>query len=160
MNLKHLNFKIDKPRFRRIAEKWKSAGKYYQWKQFEQEDKWFQTYPPQGEDDAISEIEHALGIHIFQNKPRFYWLKPNSNLPIHFDEDNVTSIQINLMDQTPEIGIEGVGNVPYEAMIINNGYIRHWVDPVPYERLQLKFVMRESYDQIMKVIPNAILQNR
>ena len=157
MNLKHLNFRIDKPRFRMIANSWKWKGEYYQWKRYEQEDKWFQSYPTQGEDDSITEVEHMLGIHIFETKPRFYWLEENSDIPIHYDEDNVTSIQINLMEQTPSIGIEGVGDVPYEAMVINNGKIRHWVDPVPYERLQLKFVMRESYDQVLRVIPDALI---
>lgn len=159
MNLKHLKYKIDKPRFRKVAEKWKSNGKFYQFEKFEQEDKWWQTYPNQGQDPDINEVAEDLNIQQFDNRPRFYWLKAGSNLPIHYDEDNVTSIQINLMDQTPVIGIEGVGDVPYEAMVINNGYIRHWVDPVPYERLQMKFVMRESWDTIMEAIPDALLQD-
>ena len=159
MNLKHLKYEIDKPRFREVAERWRNNGRWYQWKQFDQVDKWWQTYPKQGQDPDINEVAEALNIQQFDNRPRFYWLKPNSHLPIHYDEDNVTSIQINLMDQQPVIGIEGVGDVPYEAMAINNGYIRHWVDPVPYERLQMKFVMRESWDTIMEAIPDALLQD-
>lgn len=100
-----------------------------------------------------------MNIQQFDNRPRFYWLETNNDIPIHYDEDHVTSIQINLMDQTPVIGIEGVGNVPYEAMAINNGDIRHWVDPVPYERLQMKFVMRETWQEVIEAIPNEYIQN-
>jgi hypothetical protein len=159
MNLKHLNFKIDKPRYRNVAEKWRDSGRYYQWKQFEQVDKWWQTYPDQGVDADINEVAAALNISQFDYRPRFYWLKPNHDIPIHYDEDNVTSIQINLKDQTPNVGIENLGEVPYEALAINNGCIRHWVTPVPYERLQMKFVMRETWETVMEAIPDAILQN-
>ena len=159
MNLLHLNFKIDKPRFREVAEAWRNTGRWYQWKQFDQVDKWWQTYPQQGEDPNINEVAEALNIQQFDNRPRFYWLETNNDIPIHYDEDHVTSIQINLMDQTPVIGIEGVGNVPYEAMAINNGDIRHWVDQVPYERLQMKFVMRETWQEVIEAIPNEYIQN-
>lgn len=159
MNLKHLNFKIDKPRFREVAEAWRNNGRWYQWKQFDQVDKWWQTYPQQGEDPNINEVAEALNIQQFDNRPRFYWLETNNDIPIHYDEDHVTSIQINLMEQTPVIGIEGVGDVPYEAMVINNGDIRHWVDPVPYERLQMKFVMRETWQEVIEAIPNEYIQN-
>jgi len=56
MNLLHLNFKIDKPRFREVAEAWRNTGRWYQWKQFDQVDKWWQTYPQQGEDPNINEV--------------------------------------------------------------------------------------------------------
>ena len=159
MNLKHLNFKIDKPRYREVAERWKPTGRYYQWKQFNQVDKWFQTFPDQGIDPDITEVADTLNLSQFEYKPRFYWLEPYHDIPIHYDEDNVTSIQINLKDRTPNVGIENVGEVPYEALAINNGYIRHWVTAVPYERLQMKFVMRESWETVMEAIPDAILQN-
>ena len=63
------------------------------------------------------------------------------------------------MDKKPIIGVEGVGEVPYETLLIQNGTLYHWVEPVPYERLQLKFVMRESYEELLKIIPNEI-QNK
>jgi len=44
-------------------------------------------------------------------------------------------------------------------MAINNGDIRHWVDPVPYERLQMKFVMRETWQEVIEAIPNEYIQN-
>ena len=64
MNLKHLNYRIDKPRFREVAEKWKSKGRFYQFQKFKQEDKWWQTYPRQGEDLDINEVAEALMINV------------------------------------------------------------------------------------------------
>lgn len=159
MNLCHLNYKIDKLKYRKIAEKYKHKGNWYQWQKFEQEDKWWKTFLSSDDKHVVRDVEIALGIDKLDTKPRFYWLEPNSDIPIHIDEDNVSSIQINLMDTQPSVGVEGVGNVPYECILIHNGYHHHWVDPVPYERLQLKFVMRESYEEILKAIPDALLQN-
>ncbi len=159
MNLKHLNYKIDKKKYRDIAEKYKHNGGWYQWQKFPQEDKWWKTFLSEQDRPLVKDVEIALGIDKLDTRPRFYWLEPNSSIPRHIDEDNVTSIQINLMEEKPIIGVEGVGEVPYETLLIQNGTIYHWVDPVPYGRLQLKFVMRESYEELLKIIPNEI-QNR
>lgn len=159
MNLKHLNYKIDKKKYRDIAEKYKHNGGWYQWQKFPQEDKWWKTFLSEEDKPLVKAVEVDLGIDTLDTKPRFYWLEPDSSIPSHIDDDNVTSIQINLMDEKPIIGVEGIGGVPYESLLINNGSIHHWVDPVPHGRLQLKFVMRESYEEILRRIPDEI-QNR
>jgi hypothetical protein len=49
--------------------------------------------------------------------------------------------------------------VPYECVLLENGKLKHWVEPVNYDRLMLKFCIRHTWQEIIERIPSEI-QNR
>ena len=64
----------------------------------------------------IELVEHDLNIHGMNNFPRFSYQFPNSRLEHHVDEDNMMSININLLDTTPIIHIE---HKPYPYHVLS-----------------------------------------
>jgi len=160
MNLIHLDYRIDKEKYRKIFYDIHQRGEWYQWKKFEQKLSWWKVYLPDESDirHLTKEVEQDLGIWGMNTYPRFAYLFANNNVPPHVDEDDMTSIQINLLDQTPVMVVEDQ-QVPYECVLLENGKLKHWVDPVPYDRLMLKFCIRHPWAEIIERIPSEI-QNR
>ena len=160
MNLIHLNYKIDKEKYRKIFYDIHQRGEWYKWKKFEPKLSWWKVY--QSDDCDIrhltKEIEEDLGIWGMNTYPRFAYLFANNNVPPHVDEDDMTSIQINLFDKQPVMVVEDK-QVPYECVLLENGKLRQWVEPVNYDRLMLKFCIRHPWEEIVKRIPDEI-QNR
>ena len=115
---------------------------------------------PDGSDlrHLTKEVEEHLGIWGMNTYPRFAYLFANNNVPPHVDEDDMTSIQINLFDKQPVMVVEDQ-QVPYECVLLENGKLKHWVEPVNYDRLMLKFCIRHPWHEIVERIPNEI-QNR
>lgn len=150
MNYYHLKYNIDKQKFRNIF--YNNYGKG-NWGEKDWVGKvWWKIYDI---DNEIQSVREDLNIVGLDDKPRFAHLKSNTLIPDHVDEDYMCSIIINLMDEQPVINIEEK-NIPYESLLFHNGYLIHRVDPVPYERLMLKFCLRHPWEQIVERMSHVI----
>ena len=145
MNLIHLNYKIDKKKYSKIFYDIHQRGEWYQWKKFEPKLSWWKVYLSEDSDirHLTKEVEEDLGIWGMNTYPRFAYLFANNNVPPHVDEDDMTSIQINLFEKQPVMVVEDK-QVPYECVLLENGKLKHWVESVNYDRLMLKFCIRNS----------------
>ena len=94
-------------------------------------------------------IEEDLNIYGMNNFPRFSYQFPNTTLLHHKDEDNMVSININLLDTTPTIHIE---HQPYEyqCALIDVGSHEHGVESDSNHRLILKFCLRHPWNDVVK----------
>jgi len=84
-------------------------------------------------DDNIEKIISDFGI---MAKPRFYWLKENSSLPLHVDNGTSCSINFVLSPNAAPVLYSGTQYFYKQALI--NTSIPHGVKNGPYERLLLK----------------------
>jgi|TARA_B110000902_G_C14280391_1_gene576566 hypothetical protein len=160
MNLIHLNYKIDKAKYTKIFYDIHQRGEWYQWKQFDAKLSWWKVYLENDSDirHLTKEVEQDLGIWGMETYPRFAYLFSNNNVPPHVDEDDMTCIQINLFDINPIIVVEDK-EIPYECLLLENGKLQHWVDPVPYDRLMLKFCMRYPWEEVLSKIPKHLIES-
>jgi len=142
INLLHLNYNIDKEKYRNIYHEIKNTGNWSE-KEWIGE-RWWKVY---GIESLVSDVAKDLNIDGIDNYPRFVELVPNNGLPKHIDEDYMSSIIINLSEKTPSIMIEN-NSVPYECLLFHNGYLMHWVEPVNYERIMLKFCIRHPWEEV------------
>jgi hypothetical protein len=148
-HLFHLNYKIDKEKYRNIFYENIQLGRWH-WSCSEYQILyWYQLFI---QDDhklkpVIQEVESDLNILGLNNFPRFSYQFPNSKLPHHKDEDDIVSININLFETTPTIHIEHKP-VDYEAILVNVGAVEHGVEPDPNPRLILKFCLRHDWDLV------------
>ena len=105
---------------------------------------------PDGHDmkPLLEDVERDLNIHGMNNFPRFSYQFPNTRLGHHRDEDEMVSININLLNTTPTIHIE---NQPYEyeCALIDVGGRMHGVEPDTNHRLILKFCLRHSWSEVL-----------
>ena len=138
----HLDFEIEKSFFRE-----------YFWKNYTK-GKWHEFDPPKmmwwklfNISDITRDIEYELNIHDLNIFPRFSYQFPNTNLPYHVDEDQMCSINLNLLDTTPAISIDGK-EYEYESCFVDVGSLMHGVKPDPNERLILKFAIRNSWEEV------------
>jgi len=148
-NLYHLDFEIDKKKYRNIFYENINVGQWH-WLVPRRKDLfWYQLFI----DDKsplkplLRDIEMELNIYGLNNFPRYSYQFPNTLLHHHLDEDKMVSININLLETIPTIHIEHKP-YSYEAALINVGGIRHGVEPDPNHRLILKFCLRHPWEEV------------
>lgn len=146
----HLDYKIDKARYRDMFYNNIQEHGQWHWRVPERQELfWYQLFIP---DDhplkpSLYDIENELGIYGMNNFPRFSYQFPNTKLGHHFDEDEMVSININLLDTVPIIHLEHKPH-PYEAIFVDVGHVLHGVEPDPNPRLILKFCLRHPWDEV------------
>jgi hypothetical protein len=148
-NLIHLDYNIDKPKWRDIFYDNIQRGQWHWSVPRRQELFWYQLMI---KDDSplkelTKEVEMDLNIYGMNNFPRFSYQFPNTLLQHHKDEDNMVSININLFDTVPVIHIEHEP-YPYECAFIQVGQKMHGVEPDPNARLILKFCLRHPWEEV------------
>ena len=147
----HLDYEIDKDRYKKIFYDNIQRGQWHWSVPKRQELFWYQLMIPDGHDmkPLLEEVERDLNIHGMNNFPRFSYQFPNTTLKHHQDEDNMVSININLLDTTPVIHIEHEP-YPYECALIDVGGRMHGVESDTNHRLILKFCLRHSWDEVVE----------
>ena len=145
----HLDFEIDKQHYRNIFYENIQSGQWHWSVPKRQELFWYQLMIHDNSPlkEHMIELEKELNIYGMNNFPRYSYQFRNTRLGQHVDEDNMVSININLLDTVPTIHIE---NKPYkyECAFIDVGHIMHGVEPDPVDRLVLKFCLRHPYDEV------------
>lgn len=146
----HLDYEIDKEKYRDIFYSNIQRGQWHWSVPKRRELFWYQLMIPDGHDmkPLIEPVERELNIHGMNNFPRFSYQFPNTLLRHHRDEDNLVSININLLDTTPIIHINHDPH-PYECALIDVGGKLHGVEPDPNHRLILKFCLRHKWDEVV-----------
>tara|TARA_Y100000114_G_scaffold145523_1_gene155283 strand:- start:4607 stop:5146 length:540 start_codon:yes stop_codon:yes gene_type:complete len=150
----HINYKVNKQKYRDIF--YNNIQKYGQWHWLcpkRQELFWYQLFIKDSHPlkPLIEPVEKELGILGMNNYPRFSYQFPNTKLGHHKDEDNMVSININLMETTPIIHIEE-RPYPYECAYIKVGQHMHGVEPDKNARLILKFCLRHPWQQVYDIL--------
>lgn len=151
----HLDYEIDKDKYRNLFYDNIQRGKWHWLCPKRQELFWYQLFI---KDDSslkpeLFEVEAELGIYGMNNFPRFSYQFPNTKLGHHKDEDEMVSININLLDTTPIIHVEHKP-YPYEAIFVNVGQKEHGVEPDENARLILKFCLRHPWEQVYEILDN------
>lgn len=146
----HLDYEIDKEKYRDVFYSNIQRGQWHWSVPKRRELFWYQLMIPDGHDmkPLIEPVERELNIHGMNNFPRFSYQFPNTLLRHHRDEDNLVSININLLDTTPIIHIDHEP-YPYECALIDVGGKSHGVEPDPNHRLILKFCLRHKWDEVV-----------
>ena len=152
----HLDYKIDKQKYKDLF--YNNIQEHGQWHWLcpqRQELFWYQLFVPDDHPlkSEFYEIENELGIYGMNNFPRFSYQFPNTKLGHHKDEDEMVSININLLDTTPIIHVEHKP-YPYEAIFVNVGQKEHGVEPDENARLILKFCLRHPWEQVYEILDN------
>ena len=143
MNCIHLNYQIDKQKYRDIFWSVYTQGQWQEMKvprMF-----WWKVY---GIEDLVEDVAKDLNIHGMNNFPRFAYMFKGHDLQYHLDEDYMSSICINLMDgPSPEQVIEDIPTA-YECMLFENGNLFHYVESRDEDSLMLKFCIRHPWEEI------------
>ena len=149
MKLLHLDYEIDKKKYRDIFYDNIQRGQWHWSVAKRQELFWYQLFIPDGHDmkPLFENVEKELNIFKMNNYPRFSYQFPNSLLPHHVDEDNMVSININLFDTIPIIHIDHEP-YPYECAFIDVGHKMHGGEKDTNARLILKFCLRHPYEEV------------
>jgi len=143
MNCFHIDYKIDKEKYRKMFWDRYTEGKWYEFKN--QRMCWWKVY---GIEKLVEDVAKDLNIHGMNNFPRFAYLFQNNNIESHVDEDHMTSIMINLnSDYTPTMHVEGIP-IQYECLLFENGELFHTVEPRPVNTLMLKFCIRHPWSEV------------
>ena len=102
MKLLHLDYEIDKKKYKDIFYDNIQRGQWHWSVAKRQELFWYQLFIPDGHDmkPLFENVEKELNIFKMNNYPRFSYQFPNSLLPHHVDEDNMVSININPVSYT------------------------------------------------------------
>ena len=150
--IQHIDYEIDKKRYRDMF--YDNIQKYGKWHWSvpeRQELFWYQLMIPDKSPlkPLLRDVERDLNIEGMNNFPRFSYQFPNTILRHHRDEDNLVSININLMDTTPVIHIDH-DPYPYECALIDVGGRMHGVEPDTNHRLILKFCLRHKWEEVVE----------
>ena len=147
----HIDYEIDKKKYRDLFYDNIQRGQWHWSVPKRQELFWYQLMIPDGHDmkPLLADVERDLNIFGMNNFPRFSYQFPNTRLSHHKDEDEMVSININLLNTTPTIHLENVP-YPYQCALFDVGHIMHGVEPDPSERLILKFCLRHSYEEVLE----------
>lgn len=145
MNCFHIDYQIDKEKYRKMFWDRYTKGKWYEFKKKRM--CWWKVY---GIEKLVEDVARELNIHGMNNFPRFAYLFQNNGIEHHVDEDHMTSIMINLnSDYTPTMHVEGVP-IQYECLLFENGELFHTVEPRPVDTLMLKFCIRHPWKEVYK----------
>ena len=143
MNLLHLDYEIDKEKYRKIFWENYTKGSWYEFK--EPRMCWWKVY---GIEKLVEDVAMDLNIYGMDNYPRFAYLFRGNGIQYHVDEDYMSSVMINLMDgPSPIVHVEDVP-VPYECIFFDNGNLFHYVEPRDTDTLMLKFCIRHPWEEI------------
>lgn len=143
MNCYHIDYKIDKEKYRKLFWEKYTTGKWYEFQNPRM--CWWKVF---GIQKFVEEVEKDLNIYGLNTKPRFAYLFAGHGLEYHVDEDHMTSIMINLLDgPSPIMHVEDVP-VSYECLLFHNGELFHHVEPRKEDSLMLKFCIRHSWEEI------------
>ena len=145
----HIDYEIDKEKYRDLFYENIQMGKWHWSVPKRKELHWYQLFI---KDDhplkpIVQDVERDLNIYGMNNFPRFSYQFPNTRLSHHMDEDQMVSININLLDTTPIIHLEHKP-YPYQCALFDVGHVMHGVEPDPNPRLILKFCLRHSYEEV------------
>lgn len=153
--LVHLDYDIDKERYRNLFYDNIQKGQWHWSVPKRKELYWYQLFIPDGHElkNELHDVEQELGIYEMNNYPRFSYQFPNTKLGHHKDEDNMVSININLLDTTPVIHLEHEPH-PYEAILVDVGGKMHGVEKDNNPRLILKFCLRHPWDEVYERLDN------
>ena len=146
----HIDYEIDKKKYRKIFyDNIQKHGKWHWSVPERQELFWYQLMVPDNHEmkPLFESVERHLNIFGMNNFPRFSYQFPNTRLSHHMDEDQMVSININLLDTTPIIHLEHKP-YPYQCALFDVGHVMHGVEPDPNPRLILKFCLRHSYEEV------------
>ena len=148
--IRHVDYEIDKKKYRDIFYTNIQRGQWHWSVPERQELFWYQLMIPDGHDmkPLLEDVERDLNIHGMNNFPRYSYQFPNTILPHHRDEDNMVSININLLDTTPIIHIENEP-YPYECALVDVGGRMHGVESDTNHRLILKFCLRHKWEEVV-----------
>ena len=148
--IRHVDYEIDKKKYRDIFYTNIQRGQWHWSVPERQELFWYQLMIPDGHDmkPLLEDVERDLNIHGMNNFPRYSYQFPNTILPHHRDEDNMVSININLLDTTPIIHIENEP-YPYECALVEVGGRMHGVESDTNHRLILKFCLRHKWEEVV-----------
>jgi len=145
----HIDYDIDKKKYRDLFYDNIQMGQWHWSVPKRQELFWYQLFI---KDDhplkpIVQDVERDLNIYGMNNFPRFSYQFPNTRLSHHMDEDQMVSININLLDTTPIIHLEHKP-YPYQCALFDVGHVMHGVEPDSNHRLILKFCLRHSYEEV------------
>ncbi len=145
----HIDYDIDKKKYRDLFYDNVQMGQWHWSVPKRQELFWYQLFI---KDDhplkpIVQDVERDLNIYGMNNFPRFSYQFPNTRLSHHMDEDQMVSININLLDTTPIIHLEHKP-YPYQCALFDVGHVMHGVEPDSNHRLILKFCLRHSYEEV------------
>jgi len=148
----HLNYQIDKKYFREYFWENFDKGQYHvsydengQVKTIHQF--WWMLF---GLEKITKDIMYDLGIIDMNVLPRFSFIKSTCGLKPHVDIDRIVGINFNIMENNvPELTF-GDHTVYYDSLLADVGSTIHQVKPVNYNRLILKFAIREPYQDVME----------
>ena len=154
-SLWHLNYEIDKEYWKDIFYKNIQKGQWHHSVPKRKELFWYQLFIRDNSPlkKITKSLEMDLGIYGMNNFPRFSYQFPNTKLKHHLDEDNMVSINLNLLDTIPTIHIEHKP-YPYEACFVDVGHKEHGVEKDPNHRLILKFCLRHPLEEVYKRLDN------
>lgn len=145
--LLHLNYQIDKEKYRKAFYDNYDKGDYHK-----KGDKVLKTwYKVFGISQIVKPVTKDLGLENLNIKPRFSYQFENSTLINHIDIDRIVGINLNLFDESPEIIIEGK-TYTYESAMIDVGSKIHGVIAKEKPRLVLKYAIRNSWDEIYSIL--------
>lgn len=86
-----------------------------------------------------------------QGKVRFYWLEPNSSIPLHVDYNTKCSINFILSENQGPVTIQGVDYFYSQALL--NTSVPHCVNNGKYERVLFKIsIFDTSFEDLAKKI--------
>ena len=127
----HIDYDIDKKKYRDLFYDNVQMGQWHWSVPKRQELFWYQLFI---KDDhplkpIVQDVERDLNIYGMNNFPRFSYQFPNTRLSHHMDEDQMVSININLLDTTPIIHLEHKP-YPYQCALFDVGHVMHGVEPV------------------------------
>ena len=145
----HIDYDIDKKKYRDLFYDNVQMGQWHWSVPKRQELFWYQLFI---KDDhplkpIVQDVERDLNIFGMNNYPRFSYQFPNTRLSHHTDEDQMVSININLLDTTPIIHLEHKP-YQYQCALFDVGHVMHGVEPDSNHRLILKFCLRHSYEEV------------
>jgi len=148
-SLVHLDYEIDKEKWRGIFYDNIQKGQWHWSVPKRQELFWYQLmiHDDSPLKELTRDVEMDLNIYGMNNFPRFSYQFPNTLLKHHKDEDDMVSININLLDTVPVIHIEHEP-YSYECAFVRVGQKMHGVEKDPNHRLILKFCLRHSYEEV------------
>lgn len=154
MKYYHLNFNIDKKIYSDFFWKNYYKGEWYRFELHEKQNPkliWWKLY--EEVDKFTVDLQHELNIFGMNNFPRYQYQFPNTYLPYHLDEDQLTGIMFNL--RSKEITINYMQNnksvsVGYQALVSHVGNCLHAVYPDQEARLVLKFSIRHPWEEVLE----------
>lgn len=143
MNCYHIDYQIDKEKYRNLFWERCYDGQWYRFKKPMLS--WWKVF---GIEDLVKDVEMDLNIRGMNNFPRFAYMFKGHDLEYHVDEDYMTSIMINLMDgPSPVMHVEDVP-VSYECLLFHNGELFHHVEARKEDSLMLKFCIRHPWEEV------------